>query len=155
FLLAACKHFLANERDRARAQKRGGGRPPVPLDLHDAESRYRPEPAHTLTAEKLFDRRWALALLDQVLARLGDEHAARGKATLFDALRPHLVGDAAKVPYARAAEGLHMTETAVKVAVHRLRQRFSELLREEIARTLDDPGQVGEEIRELFAALGS
>jgi RNA polymerase sigma-70 factor (ECF subfamily) len=90
-----------------------------------------------------------------VLARLRDEHAAKGKAPLFDALRPHLVGEADKVPYAQAAEGLHMTETAVKVAVHRLRQRYRELLRQEIARTLDDPDQVDEEIRELFAALSS
>jgi RNA polymerase sigma-70 factor (ECF subfamily) len=155
FLLAACKHFLANERDRARAQKRGGGRQPLPLDLRDAEARFCHEPAHTLTAEKLFARRWALAMLDEVLARLQQEYAGKDKAELFEALRAYLIGDPDKAPYARAAEQLRLTEGAIKVAVHRLRQRYRELLREEIARTLDDPEQVDEEIRELFAALGS
>jgi RNA polymerase sigma-70 factor (ECF subfamily) len=155
FLLAACKHFLANERDRARAQKRGGGRQPLPLDLRDAEARFSHEPAHTLTAEKLFDRRWALTLLDEVLARLRQEYAGKDKAELFEALRPYLVGDREKIPYARAAGQLGLTDGAVKVAVHRLRQRYRERLREEIARTVGDPEQVDDEIRELFTALGS
>jgi RNA polymerase sigma-70 factor (ECF subfamily) len=155
FLLAACKHFLANERDRARARKRGGGRRPLPLDLRDAEARFGHEPAHTLTAEKLFDRRWALTLLDEVLARLRQEYAGKGKAELFEVLRPYLVGDPDTAPYAGTAGQLGLSKGAVKVAVHRLRQRYREVLREEIARTLDDPEQVDEEIRELFAALGS
>jgi DNA-directed RNA polymerase specialized sigma24 family protein len=153
FLLAACKHFLANERDRDRAQKRGGGRACLPLDFGDAEVRYGREPGHRLTAEKLFERRWALALLEGVLARLREEHAARGKGELFDRLRGFLVGERQPGGYAGAAADLGLTEGAVKVAVHRLRQRYRELLREEIARTVHDPEQVDEEIRALFAAL--
>jgi RNA polymerase sigma-70 factor (ECF subfamily) len=153
FLLAACKHFLANERDRARAQKRGGGRPCLSLDFDDAEERYGREPEHGQTAEKLFERRWALALLDGVLDRLSAEHAARGKGVLFDRLRGFLLGERQPGGYAGAAAELGLTEGAVKVAVHRLRQRYRELLREEIGRTVDDPEDIDDEIRALFAAL--
>jgi DNA-directed RNA polymerase specialized sigma24 family protein len=153
FLLAACKHFLANERDRARAEKRGGGRACLSLDFGDAEARYGREPEHAQTAEKLFERRWALALLDGVLTRLSAEHAARGKGALFDRLRGFLVGERQPGGYAGAAAELGLTEGAVKVAVHRLRQRYRELLREEIGRTLHDPEDIDDEIRALFAAL--
>jgi RNA polymerase sigma-70 factor (ECF subfamily) len=157
FLLAACKNFLANEHDRARAQKRGGGRTFVSIDFRDAESQYSLEPTHNLTAERLFERRWALALLHDVLYRLREEFAARGKEQLFEGLRHHLVADSASTPYARSAAALGMTEGAFKVAVHRLRQRYRELLREAIAQTLetDAPEDVEEEIRQLFQALGS
>jgi RNA polymerase sigma-70 factor (ECF subfamily) len=151
FLLAACKHFLSNERDRARAQKRGGGRAVLPLDAAGAEGRYGSEPAHEETPERLFERRWALALLEQVLGRLREEYAAAGKGRVFERLKGHLTGDG--VPYAQVAADLSMSAGAVKVAAHRLRQRYRELLRDEIAQTLDDPGQVEEEIRDLFAAL--
>jgi RNA polymerase sigma factor (sigma-70 family) len=154
FLLAACKHFLANERDRARALKRGGGREPIPIDALDAESRYRREPVDAMTPERLFDRRWALTLLDQVLQRLGEEMARAGKAVWFDRLKPALLGARGSDPYGQIAAELGMTEGAVKVAVHRLRQRYRALLNEEIARTVDDPGQVEDEIRDLFAAVG-
>ncbi|HEV3260198.1 MAG TPA: sigma-70 family RNA polymerase sigma factor [Gemmataceae bacterium] len=153
FLLAACKHFLANERDRARAQKRGGGRDLLSIDGQAAESRYRLEPAHSLTPEKLFERRWALTLLDQVLARLREEFVAAGKDKLFEQLKVFLTGDKPATRQGQAARELGMTEGAVKVAVHRLRGRYRELLQEEIARTLDDPGQVQDEICALFAAL--
>jgi RNA polymerase sigma-70 factor (ECF subfamily) len=153
FLLAACKHFLANERDRARAVKRGGGREPVSLDLQDAEQRYGLEPADELTPERLFERRWALTLLDQVLARLREESVRADKASLFDRLKGFLTGHADAKPYRQVAEELGMTEGAVKVAVHRLRNRYRELLQEEIARTVDDPAQVEDEIRSLFQAL--
>jgi RNA polymerase sigma factor (sigma-70 family) len=153
FLLAACKHFLANERDRERAQKRGGGQPPLSLDLGDAEARFGREPDHTLTAEKLFERRWALALLQEVLARLREEHAARSKEALFDRLRGFLVGERQPGGHAAAAAELGLTEGAVKVAVHRLRQRYRELIREEIGRTVHDPKAIDDEIRALFAAL--
>jgi RNA polymerase sigma-70 factor (ECF subfamily) len=152
FLLAAFRHFLANERDRAGARKRGGGRAPLALD--GAEGRYALEPAHSLTAERLFERRWALTLLDQTLARLREEFLAAGKGQLFEALKGALTGERSALPYSQLAEELGLSEGAVKVAVHRLRRRYGELLREEIARTLDDPGQVEEEIRDLFAALG-
>jgi RNA polymerase sigma-70 factor (ECF subfamily) len=154
FLLAACNHFLANERDRVRAKKRGGGRPVLSLDAGDAEERYRAEPADALTAEKLFERRWALALLQQVMSRLRDEFEAKGKGRLFDRLRGFLVGEKGG-GHRRAAEELGLSEGAVKVAVHRLRQRYRELLHEEIGRTVGSPDQAEEEIRDLFAALGS
>jgi RNA polymerase sigma-70 factor (ECF subfamily) len=153
FLLAACNHFLANEHDRARAKKRGGGRAVLSLDAADAEGRYLGEPADALTPEKLFERRWALALLQQVMARLRDEFEAKGKARLFDRLRGFLVGEKG-VGYRQAADELGLSEGAVKVAVHRMRQRYRELLHEEIARTVGAPEEVEEELRALFAALG-
>jgi RNA polymerase sigma-70 factor (ECF subfamily) len=155
FLLTACKHFLVNERHRASAQKRGGGRPSVSLDFGDAEERYGREPGHSLTADRLFERRWALDLLQGVITRLQEEHVARGKGELFDRLRGFLVGERQAGGYTRAAAELRLSEGAVKVAVHRLRQRYRDLLREEIGRTVDDPQDIDEEIRALFAALAS
>jgi RNA polymerase sigma-70 factor (ECF subfamily) len=154
YLLAACKHFLANEHDRECAQKRGGGRPALSLDRDAAEGRYLREPFTDLTPDKLFERRWALTLLDRVLARLQEEFAARGKGPLFDALRVFLVGDRNAPSHGEVAAGLGMTAGSVKVAVHRLRERYRELLREEIAHTVRTPDQVDDEIRDLFAALG-
>jgi RNA polymerase sigma-70 factor (ECF subfamily) len=154
FLLAACQHFLANQHDHDRAQKRGGGRQSVSIDFRDADGRYGHEPAHGETPERLFERRWALALLERVLARLRGEYEAAGRGRLFHCLKARLTGDRA-VPHAQAAAELGVTEGAIKVAVHRLRQRYRELLRDEIGQTVDDPGQVEEEIRALFAALGS
>jgi RNA polymerase sigma-70 factor (ECF subfamily) len=153
FLLTACQHFLANERDRARAQKRGGDRKTVSIDLGNAEARYVREPAHHLTAEKLYSRRWALTLLEQVLARLRDTFVQAGKEALFDRLRIFLQGERQGTSYGHLADELGMTEGAVKVAVHRLRRQYRDLLRAEIARTLDDPTRIDEEIRDLFAAL--
>ena len=153
FLLAALSHFLANEWDKARAQKRGGGVQIVPLQLDTAETRYGHEPADPLTPEQSFERRWALALLDEVLKRLGQEHAAAGTEKLFDLLKPCLVGDRQAQPYAALAAELGMTEGAVKMAVHRLRQRYRQLLREEIANTVADPVEVTEEMHHLFAVL--
>jgi RNA polymerase sigma-70 factor (ECF subfamily) len=155
FLLAACKHFLANERDRARAAKRGGGKPLLSLDFSGAESRYHREPASADTPEKLFERRWALTVLEQVLARLGGEFARAGKGKDFEGLKGFLTGGKDSVPYATLAAQWGTSAGAVKVAVHRLRKRYRELLREEIARTLDQDGRVEDEIRDLFAALGS
>jgi len=146
FLLASLKHFLANEWDKARAQKRGGGQTLVSLD---AETRYRQEPANELSADKLLDRQWALALLDLVLARLAAEQPAG-----FEHFRAYLTAGKESIPYAEVAGKLGMTEGAVKVAVHRLRQRYRKLLREEIAHTVAGPAEVDEEIRHLFAAFG-
>lgn len=154
FLLTACKHYLGHERGKARAQKRGGGRTILSLNFDDAEARYGTEPAHTLTPEKLFDRRWALAMLDQVLTRLREEYADKGKGPLFDRLRVFLLGGPDALPHGQVARELRMTEGAVKVAAHRLRGRFRELVREEIARTVDRPEEVDDEIRALFTALG-
>jgi RNA polymerase sigma-70 factor (ECF subfamily) len=153
FLLAACRHFLANQRDRERAQKRGGSHTTLSLDLGDAEARFGSEPAHTLTAEKLFERRWALALLQEVLGRLREEYATRGKEALFERLRGFLAGERQPGGHTGAARELGLTEGAVKVSVHRLRQRYRELLREEIGRTVHDLEAIDDEIRALFEAL--
>jgi RNA polymerase sigma-70 factor (ECF subfamily) len=155
FLLAACTHFLANQRDFLRARKRGGGRRILSIDAGDAEGRYHLEPAHRLTPEALFTRRWALTVLALALDRLRDEHRAAGAAQLerFEVLRATLTGDCGRVPYADLAARLGLTEGAVQVAVHRLRRRYREVLRESIAATLEDPADVDDEIRDLFAAL--
>jgi RNA polymerase sigma-70 factor (ECF subfamily) len=149
FLLAALKHFLANEQDRARAQKRGGGQAVIRLDALDAEARYGLEPVDYLTPDKLFERRWALAVLERVLARLEAEFAAAGKADFFAALKGFLAGGPART-YGAAGEHLGMSEGAVKVAVHRLRRRYRALLRDEIAQTVVDPAEIDDEIRYLL-----
>lgn len=154
YLLGAMKHFLANEWDRAQAQKRGGGKTPISLDFDDAEGRYRHEPSHEMTAERIFERRWALTLLDQVLARLRDHYATSGKGDLFDRLKPFLTGDRTQVPYKQVGRELGMGESAVKVAVHRMRKRYRQLLRMEIGQTVSDPAEIEEEIRHLFSAIG-
>ena len=153
FLLAALSHFLANEWDKARAKKRGGAVQIVPLQLDSAETRYGQEPADPVTPEQCFERRWALALLDEVLNRLREEHMAAGTAEMFDALKPCLVGDRQAQPYAALAAQLGVTEGAVKVAVHRLRQRYRQLLRKEIANTVAMPEEVNDEMHHLFAVL--
>jgi RNA polymerase sigma-70 factor (ECF subfamily) len=153
WLLAAMKHFLANEWDKSRAQKRGGGQMLIPLDASDAESRYAHEPADLATADKLFDRRWALTLLDQVLVRLRAEFSSAGKAKHFDALKGALTGN--KTPYAEIAAQLAMSEGGVKVAVHRLRERYRDVIRAEIAETVETPAEVDDELRHLLAALST
>ena len=155
FLLASLKHYLSNERDRAHAQKRGGGLAPISIDAQDAEGRYLHEPADPMTPDKLFERRWALTVLDQALARLQDEYAATGRETIFAQLKGELTSDAARAPHAEIARELDMTPGAVKVAAHRLRQRFGEVLRAEIAETVARPEDIEEEIQHLFQALGS
>lgn len=154
FLLAACNHFLANEHDKRRAKKRGGGSTPISLDA-DAERRYLIEPADGRTPERLFERRWALTLLDHVLGRLRADYSRRGKERLFDELRASLVGEQDAASYRQAARHLGLTEAAVKMTVHRLRQQYRTLLREEIGRTVESPEQIDEEVCALFAALGS
>ena len=153
FLLAACAHYLANRRDHDRAAKRGGGRAPVSIDRMEAEGRYGREPFHELTAERLFARRWALDLLERALKRLEADAAGAGQATLFTHLRPALTGGGGSGPHAALAEDLGMTEGAVKMAALRLRRRYRDLLRAEIARTVADPSDVDDEVRDLFAAL--
>ena len=152
FLLASLKHLLSNERDRARAAKRGGGRKIVSFDVEAGESRFAREPADRRTPESLFDRAWALTVLERVSRRLEAEQAAGGKGDRYAVLASHLPGGATE-NYAAAADRLGRTENAVKVAVHRLRQRFGELLREEIAQTVSGPEEVDDEVKALFAAL--
>ncbi len=153
FLLTCLKHFLANEWDKAGAQKRGAHPVLVPINVQSAESSCGLEPAESMTAERIFERRWALTLLEQVLARLREEYTRDGKARTFEQLKSTLSGERRSVPYAEIGARLGMSEGAVKVAVHRLRQRYRELLREEIAHTVSRPDQVEDEIRALFAAL--
>jgi RNA polymerase sigma-70 factor (ECF subfamily) len=153
WLVAAVKHYVANERDRSRADKRGGGRRPISIDATDAESRYSLEPAHDLTAERVFERRWALTLLDKVLTSLRDELAAEGKAEQFEALKGFIGGRPEDGRYRDAAEGLGMAEGAVRMAAHRLRRRYRELLRQHIAQTVETPEQIEEEIAFLFSAV--
>jgi RNA polymerase sigma factor (sigma-70 family) len=153
FLLVCLKHFLANEWDKAGAQKRGAHPILIPINVRSAETSYGLEPAESMTADKIFERRWALTLLDQVLAHLRAEYTGDGKAKLFDELKSTLTGERRSVPYAEIGAGLGISEGAVKVAVHRLRQRYRELLRDEIAHTVAGPEQVEEEIRALFSAL--
>lgn len=155
FLLACCQHFLANQRDFALAQKRGGGRTNLSLDFPGAAERYHQEPASGMTAEKMFLRHWALTLLDQVLAHLQREYQAEGKGELFDHLKHVLLGGAEALSHARIGAALSMTEEAVRKAAQRLRQRYRGVLREHIADTVNEPERVEEEIRDLFAALAS
>ncbi|MCX5684513.1 MAG: sigma-70 family RNA polymerase sigma factor [Planctomycetota bacterium] len=153
FLLASLNHFLSNEWDRARAKKRGDK--VLSLDIAGAESRYSLAPADGLTAEKLFERRWAMTLLDLVLARLREEFAREGRESVFERLKDFLGGAAADAPYSKAAAELGMTEAAVKMAVHRLRRQYRRLLRAQIAQTVASPEEIDDEIRHLFAALES
>lgn len=155
FLCASIRHFLSNERDRARALKRGGTQPPISLDVETAEGRYQLEPSDDLTPEKLFDRHWALMLLERVLVRLREEHVSAGKAELFDQLKGFLTGDSAAVPYGDVANTLGTTEGAVKVAVHRLRRRFRDTLVQEIAETVSDPADIDGEIEYLLKAVSA
>ena len=153
FLLSTMNHFLADEWDKARAQKRGGGILPVPLQFDTAETRYGHEPADNVTPEQNYERRWALTLLDKVLQRLRSEYEQEGKAELFAALHPCLVGDRTAQPYAELAVTLGVSEGAVKSAVHRLRQRYREVIRAEIGETVAQESEVEDELREVFRAL--
>jgi RNA polymerase sigma-70 factor (ECF subfamily) len=150
FLLAAFRHFASKAREKARALKRGGGRKALPLDFEDGENRYLHEPADERTPERI----WALTLLDETLDRLRTEHDVAGRADLFEALRGTLgSAGAAAEPYAALGARLAMSEGAVKVAVHRLRKRYREVLRALIAETVAEPADVDDEIRHLLDAL--
>ncbi len=153
FLLMALKRFLANQWDQGQTVKRGGRAHRVPLPLDAGESRYAQEPADRSTPEQIFEKRWVLTLLESVLSHLREEYVRDGKALLFDALRPCLIGSGELQPYAAVAAELDMTEGAVKVAVCRLRERYRARLREEIAPTVASPADVEEELRHLFRVL--
>jgi RNA polymerase sigma-70 factor (ECF subfamily) len=152
FLLASMRHFLSDQRDRARTAKRGGGQEVLSLDAQEAEERYHLEPVDRLDAERIYERRWAMTLLEQALSRLREETIAAGKADAFAALRDFVAGEN-DISCAEAAAQLGLTEGAVKSAVHRLRQRYRELVREEIARTVTDPEEIDEEIRYLITVM--
>ena len=153
FLLTALKHFLLNEREKARAEKRGGGRPTLSLDFDSGESRYQIEPADEVTPEDLYEGRWVLTLLDLVLAQLRTELTDAGKEAHFEALKPALTGEAAAAAYERAAETLGVTVAAAKQAGFRLRKRYRQLFRAEVLRTVADEGDVDDEIQRILAVL--
>lgn len=154
FLCVSVRHFLHNERDRERAHKRGGGRAVVELDGVSAERRYSLEPVESSTPETLFERAWAERVLDRALERLEVEVAETEGAARFGQLKAHLVGDEPAEAYRDLAQAWGVGESAVRVAVHRLRKRFGGLLRDEIAATVADPADVGDELRHLLSASG-
>jgi RNA polymerase sigma-70 factor (ECF subfamily) len=155
FLLGCLKHFLINERERAQTQRRGGGCPTLPLEGATAETRYLLEPADNVTPEVLFDRRWALTVLDQALQQLGEDYAARQQGDLFESLKAFLPGSQVKVSRTEAAARHNLSVSALDVAIHRLRQRFCALLRAQVAETVASPDQVEEELRYLVSMLGA
>jgi RNA polymerase sigma factor (sigma-70 family) len=151
FLLTSLKFFVADEGDRERAHKRGGG-VLVPLEFSSGEDRYRREPAHDETPERIFERRWALSVLDRVVEKLRDEFVHHGRAEHFERLKMYLLGQS-DAPYAALAREMNTSEGALKVAIHRLRKRYRDLFRQEIAETVADPGEVESELRYLAAVL--
>lgn len=155
FLLTAVSRFLSHERERAGAQKRGGGQILFSLDAPESDPGWVPEPAVAGTAEEIFDRRWAEALLNRVIRRLREECERGGRPGRFDELKRFLTEDGGDVSYAEVAAKLGLTESAVKSSIHRLRSRYAELVRDEIAETVEDPADILAEIRYLASVLGS
>lgn len=155
FLLSAVKRFLANEWNREHAAKRGGGQSIVSLDEETAEGRYRYEVVDHTGPDKLFDQSWAMTLLEQAQVQLQREYDESGRSALFNQLKIFLSGDRAPISHEEAGAVLGMSEGAVKVAVHRLRQRYRDSLREQIAQTVSTPAEVEEEIQQLFAAFSN
>ena len=155
FLLAALTHFLADEWDKAQRQKRGGGRKMISFDAASAEERYRLEPIDELDAAKLYERRWVTTLFDQVLARLEQEFRDSGKGGLFDRLKGSLLADDSALSHAELGVRLGLSVDVVKQTVHRMRRRYRELFREEIAQTVAGPGEVEDELKHLFAVLST
>ncbi len=154
FLLTALKNFLANEWEKARTAKRGGGRAELSLDFDSGESRYQIEPADKLTPEMLYERRWILTLLDQVLESLRAELVEADKAAQFDQLKGTLTGEATAEQYQQAGEALGISAAAAKQAAYRMRKRYRQMFRAEVARTVADEAEVDNEIGQLLKILG-
>ena len=153
YLLGALKYFLADEQRRAMAIKRGSGQRPIPLEELRADERIEMEPSDPMTAEMIYERRWALTVLEQVLNRLKGEYATAGNAALFDSLKQLLPDEPGSPSQAEIAARLGMTENAIRQAFYRFRQRYQSLLREEIAHTVATPGDIEDELRHLIAVL--
>jgi RNA polymerase sigma-70 factor (ECF subfamily) len=153
FLMASVQNFLHNQHDKAQAQKRGGGQTLLSLDYELAEERYRVEPAEESDPAKIFEQQWTAMLLESVLNRLRDEFSAEGRVGLFEDLQAHLWGDAESIPYAQLGQKCGLKESSIKTIAHRLRQRYREMLREEIAQTVAMPGEVDDEIRHLMRVV--
>jgi RNA polymerase sigma-70 factor (ECF subfamily) len=152
FLLSSFKFYLCDDVGRARAQKRGGGIVPLPFEISKGEDMYIREPFHDETPERIFERRWARTLLDRVVARLREEFIRHGRLEHFNKLKPCLQGES-EVPYAELARTLETTESALKVGIHRLRKRYRDLLRSEIADIVANPADIDSELRYLIGAL--
>jgi RNA polymerase sigma-70 factor (ECF subfamily) len=155
FLLASMKHFLANEWDRAKAQKRGGDKVILSIDRDSAEETYKFEPVDRLSADKIFERRWAMTLLDRTLERLAAEYEQDGKGDIFESLKATISAGESGLSYAEIAKRLGSSEGAIKVGAHRLRQRYREVLRAEIAETVSSGEELEDELRNLFAVLSA
>jgi RNA polymerase sigma factor (sigma-70 family) len=153
FLLGGLKYFLANEGRRAMAIKRGKGQRLIPLDELNADDRIEIEAADPMTAEMIYERRWALTVLERVLSRLKDEYLAAGNIALFDSLKELLPDEPGSLSQAEIAARLGMTENAIRQAFYRFRQRYQAILREEIANTVATPGDIEDELRHLIAVL--
>lgn len=153
YLLACCNHYLSNQREKAAALKRGGDRPPLRLDVGAAEARYSREPADRVSPDRLFERRWALTVLDEAMAALERDYDTPDRREVYRLLKPTLVPGDEAPRYAAVAAALGTTEAAVKKAAQRLRERYGHLLREVVAATVGGPDEVDEELRDLFAAL--
>ncbi|MES2571921.1 MAG: sigma-70 family RNA polymerase sigma factor [Verrucomicrobiota bacterium] len=154
FLITALRRFLANEWDRARAGKRGSGKIVLSLDADAAEARYRAEPSTAAPADQIYERRWALTLLDQTMSRLRAEYERNGQMEAFEQLKEYLTAERNAIPYDEVAGSLGTSEGAARVAVHRLRKRFREVFRETIADTVAQPAEVDEEVRYIVSVLG-
>jgi RNA polymerase sigma factor (sigma-70 family) len=151
FILTSLKFFVSDEEDRRNARKRGGGMV-VPLEFSSGEERYQREPAHNETPERIFERRWALSMLDRVVEKLRDEFVQHGRPDHFERLKVFLLGQS-DAPYAELAGELNTSDGAIKVAIHRLRKRYRDLFRQEIADTVADPSEVESELRYLASVL--
>ena len=154
FLCASVKHFLANERDKEQALKRGGKRASLTLDVEAGEGRFVVALANDLTPEKVFEKQWAMTVLERALSFLREEFAVAGKLKEFERLKVYLTGEKPADPYKQVAEDLLMTEPAVRVTVHRMRRRFGQLLREEIGHTVATPQEIDDEVRYLLEVIG-
>jgi RNA polymerase sigma-70 factor (ECF subfamily) len=155
FLLTSFKNFLANERQRETALKRGGGTPPLSLDADDAETRFALEPAEDVTPDVLFERRWAMTLMERAMHSLGQRYEHDGLGERFRELKRYLTGSEEQIPYREVGDALGMSEANVRVAVHRLRKRYGEHLREEISQTVVDPAELDDELRHLLSVIES
>ena len=154
FLLSGLQRYMNNQWERQRAQKRGGGRAPLSLDLDTAENGYKLEPADDRTPEDVFEETWATTLLGRADRRLRREMLESGKKDRFELLAPFVIGDGADAPYKQVAETLNLSEGAVKVAIHRMRKRFGDILRAEVADTVGHEDDVDEELRHVLALAG-
>jgi RNA polymerase sigma-70 factor (ECF subfamily) len=155
FMLTALQRYMANEWDRERAQKRGGGKPPISLDLEWAEGGLAQEPADDMTPEDVFERCWAMAQFEKVIERMRGEMSLPGREARFELLKGYVTGEGGNLPYREVAKQLEVSESSVKVAVHRMRKRFGELLREEVRQTVDRPESVDAEVRHLLSSVGA